>query len=159
MSSLFCKGEGKMIIETKNKTVNLVLKTRKIVDIANLLKNKNFEEIFTKAYSILDMDALSKIIFKLAENDDGKSVFMSSDEVYDFIDDCRLEGITISDLYAKIAEALNDEGFFKRKMSKKELKEMISNPLLTMNMNDLVQKSAENAMSKIAEKQFQEQGF
>lgn len=148
-----------MIIETKNKTINLVLKTRKIVDIANLLKNKNFEEVFTKAYSILDIEALSKIIFKLAENEDEKSVFTSSEEVYDFIDDCRKEGITISDLYSKIAEALNEEGFFKKKMSKKELKEVTSNPLLTMNMNDLIQKSTEIVVSKIAEKQFQEQGF
>ena len=148
-----------MIIETKNKTINLVLKTRKIVDIANLLKNKNFEEVFIKAYSILDIEALSKIIFKLAENEDGKSVFVSSDEVYDFMDECRTEGITANDLYGKIAEALNEEGFFKKKMNKKELKEMTSNPLSTMNMNDLVQKSAENAMSKIAEKQFQEQEF
>lgn len=148
-----------MIIETKNKTINLVLKTRKIVDIANLLKNKNFEEAFTKAYAICDREALSKIIFKLAENEDGKSVFTTSDEVYDFIDDCRLEGINANDLYEKVAEALNEEGFFKKKMSKKELKEMTSNPLSTMNMNDLVQKSAESAMSKIAEKQFQEQGF
>ncbi len=148
-----------MIIETKNKTINLVLTTRKIVDIANLLKNKNFEEIFTKVYAICDREALSKIIFKLAENEEGKSVFTSSDEVYDFIDDCRQQGINANDLYEKIAEALNEEGFFKKKMSKKELKEMTSNPLSTMNMNDLVQKSAENAMSKIAEKQFQEQGF
>ena len=146
-----------MIIETKNKNINLVLKTRKIVDIANLLKNKNFEEAFVKAYSILDGEALTKIIFKLAENENGESAFNSSDEVYDFIDDCRAEGITISELYAKIAEALNEEGFFKKKMSKKELKEMMSNPLSAMNMNDLVQKSAENAMSRIAEKQFQEQ--
>ncbi len=148
-----------MIIETKNKTINLVLKTRKIVDIANLLKNKNFEEAFVKAYSILDGEALTKIIFKLAENENGESAFNSSDEVYDFIDECRAEGISISELYAKIAEALNEEGFFKKKMSKKELKEMTSNPLSTMNMNELVQKSAESAMSKIAEKQFQEQGF
>ena len=148
-----------MIIETKNKNINLVLKTRKIVDIANLLKNKNFEEAFIKAYSILDGQALTKIIFKLAENENGESAFNSSDEVYDFIDDCRAEGITISELYAKIAEALNEEGFFRKKMNKKELKEMTSNPLLTMNMNELVQKSAESAMSKIAEKQFQEQGF
>lgn len=144
-----------MIIETKNKTINLVLKTRKIVEIANLLKNKNFEEAFTKAYSVLDMEALSKIIFKLAENEEGKSVFTSSNEVYDFMDDCREEGITISELYAKIAEALNEEGFFKKKMSKKELKEITSNPLSQMNMNELVQKSAESAMSKIAEQQFQ----
>ena len=113
-----------MIIETKNKTINLVLKTRKIVDIANLLKNKTFEEVFIKAYSILDIEALSKIIFKLAENENGESIFTSSSEVYDFMDDCRTEGITISELYAKIVEALNDEGFFKKKMSKKELKEM-----------------------------------
>lgn len=144
-----------MIIETKNKTINLVLKTRKIVDIANLLKNKNFEEAFVKAYSILDGEALTKIIFKLAENENGESAFISTEEVYDFIDDCRAEGITINDLYAKIAEALNEEGFFKKKMSKKELKEMTSNPLSTMNMNELVQKSAESAMSKIAEQQFQ----
>jgi len=148
-----------MILETKNKTINLVLKTRKIVDISNILKNKNFEEAFTKAYSICDREALSKIIFKLAETEDGKSAFTSSDEVYDFIDDCRVEGITANDIYEKIAEALNEEGFFKKKMSKKELKEMTSNPLSTMNMNELVQKSAESAMSKIAEQQLQEQQF
>lgn len=148
-----------MILETKNKTINLILKTRKIVDIANLLHNKNFEEAFTKAYSICDLEALSKIIFKLAETEDGKSVFTSSDEIYDYIDECRTEGITANDIYEKIAEALNEEGFFKKKMTKKELKEMTSNPLSTMNMNELVQKSAENAMSKIAEQQFQEQQF
>lgn len=142
-----------MIIETKNKTINLVLKTRKIVDIANLLKNKNFEEAFTKAYSELDMEALSKIIFKLAEDEDGRSVFATSSEVYDFMDECRLEGITAYDLYARIAEALNEEGFFRKKMSKKELREMTSNPLSIMNLNDLVQKSAENAISKITEEQ------
>ena len=142
-----------MIIETKNKTINLVLKTRKIVDISNILKNKNFEEAFTKAYSICDLEALSKIIFKLAETEDGKSAFTSSDEVYDFIDDCRKENITANDIYSKISEALNDEGFFKKKMSKKDLKEMTSNPLLTMNMDKLFEKSVENAVSKIVEQE------
>lgn len=142
-----------MIIETKKKTINLVLKTRKIVDISNILKNKNFEEAFTKAYSICDLEALSKIIMKLAETDDGKSAFTSSDEVYDFIDDCRKENITANDIYAKISEALNDEGFFKKKMTKKDLKEMTSNPLLTMNMDKLLEKSVENAVNKIVEQE------
>lgn len=142
-----------MIIETKNKTINLVLKTRKIVDIANLLNNKNFEEAFTKAYSILDPEALSKIIFKLAEDENGESSFTKSSDVYDFIDDCRAEGIIISDLYSKIAEALNDEGFFKKKMSKKELKEMTSNPLLTMNTDRLLERAVENAANKVVEKE------
>ena len=149
--------ENKMIIETKNKTINLVLKTRKIVDIANLLKNKNFEEAFTKAYSILDLEALSKIIFKLAENENGESSFTKFSDVYDFIDECRAEGIIISELYSKIAEALNDEGFFKKKMSKKELKEMTSNPLLTMNTDKLLEKAVENAANKVVEKEIMAQ--
>lgn len=140
-----------MIIETKNRTINLVLKTRKIVDIANLLKNKNFEKAFVEAYSELDAEVLSKIIFKLAENEDGESTFKTSSEVYDFMDECRVEGIKINDLYGKVAEALNEEGFFKKKMSKKELKEMTSNPLSTMNMNELIRKSTEIAVNKMTE--------
>ena len=143
-----------MIIETKNKKINLVLKTRKIVDIANLLKNKNFEEAFIKVYSILDIEALSKIIFKISELESGENAFTNSDEVYDFIDECRKEGMTIKNLYEKIAEALNDEGFFKKKMTKKELKEIATNPLSTLNLDKIVEKSAENVVGKIIEQEF-----
>lgn len=104
-----------MILETKNKTINLVFKTRKIVDIANLLKNKNFEKAFIEAYTECDYNALTKIIFKLAEDEEGKSLFTSSEEVYDFLDECRKEEITVFDIYTRIAEALNEEGFSKRK--------------------------------------------
>lgn len=144
-----------MIIETKNKKINLVLKTRKIVEIANLLKNKNFEEAFVKAYSIIDSETLGILIYKLAETEDGFALFKDIDEVYDFMDECRIEGLNYNELYKRIAEALNEEGFFKKKMSKKDLESLTSNPLLTINMNEIVQKSTENAMSKIAEQQFQ----
>lgn len=145
-----------MILETKNKTIKLVLKTRKIVDISNILKNKNFEEAFTKAYAVCDFDALTKIMYILAENENGKNVFTSSEEVYDFLDDYRKEKkVTFLEVYKKIAEELNNEGFFKTKKNKKELEEMLSNPLSTINMNELMQKSTEKAMSKIAEEQFQ----
>ena len=143
-----------MKIETKHKTINLVIKTRKIVDIANLLKNKNFEEAFIKVYSILDIEALSKIIFKISELESGENAFTNSDEVYDFIDECRKEGMTIKNLYEKIAEALNDEGFFKKKMTKKELKEIATNPLSTLNLDKIVEKSAENVVGKIIEQEF-----
>lgn len=144
-----------MIIETKNKKINLVLKTRKIVEIANLLKNKNFEEAFVKAYSIVDNETLGILIYKLAETEDGFALFKDIDEVYDFMDECRIEGLNYNELYKRIAEALNEEVFFKKKMSKKDLESLTSNPLSTINMNEIVQKSTENAMSKIAEQQFQ----
>lgn len=145
-----------MILETKNKTIKLVLKTRKIVDISNVLKSKNFEEVFTKAYAVCDLDALTKMLYILAEDENGRNTFTSSDEVYDFLDDYRKESkTTFVEIYKKIAEELNNEGFFKTKKTKKELEEMISNPLSTINMNELMQKSTEKAMSKIAEEQFQ----
>lgn len=144
-----------MILETKNKTIKLVLKTRKIVDISNVLKDKNFEEAFTKAYAICDLEALTKMIYILAEDENGKNIFTSSEQVYDFLDDYRKENkSTYLEIYKKIAEELNEEGFFKNKKNKKELEEMTSNPLSTINMNELMQKSTEKAMSKIAEEQF-----
>lgn len=143
-----------MILETKNKRIKLVLKTRKIVEIANTLKNKNFEDAYFKAVKENDLNALSKMIYTLAENEDGKHAFSSSDEVYDFLDDYKIEnGKTYSDIYKELTEVINEQGFFMKKMSKKELTEMISNPLSAMNINELVQKSAEKAISKMAESQ------
>lgn len=145
-----------MILETKNKTINLVLKTRKIVKVANLLQSKNFEDCYFKAMKDSDLDALSKIIFALAEDNDNKSPFKSSEEVYDFLDEYRIEkNKTYDDIFKDLAEVINDEGFFTKKRTKKELAEMISNPLSMTDMNELVQKSAEKAISKIAEEQFQ----
>lgn len=145
-----------MILETKNKTINLVLKTRKIVSVANLLQNKNFEDAYFKALQNNDLDALSKIIFIFAEDNEGKNAFHNSNEVYDFLDDYKAEkGKSYEDIYKELTEVINEEGFFTKKRAKKELAEMMSNPLSGTNMNELVQKSAEKAISKIAEEQFQ----
>lgn len=145
-----------MILETSKKTINLVLKTRKIVRIANLLQSKNFEDIYFKALQNNDLDALSKIIFIFAEDNDGKSSFNNSEEVYDFLDEYKAEkGKSYEDIYKELTEVINDEGFFIKKRTQKELKEMISNPLSGTNMNELVQKSAEKAISKLAEQEFQ----
>lgn len=145
-----------MILETKNKTINLVLKTKKIVKLSNLLQNKNFEDIYFKALKNNDLDALSKIIFIFAEDNDGKSSFRNSEEVYDFIDDYRIENSkSYDDIFRELAEVINEEGFFTKKMTQKELEEMILNPLLGTDMNELVQKSAEKAIAKMAEEQLQ----
>ncbi len=145
-----------MILETKNKTIHLVLKTKKIVEIANTLKNKNFEDAYFKALQDNDLNALSKIIYTLAEDNEGKHSFNSSEEVYEFLDDYRKEkGKSYEDIFKELTEVINEEGFFIKKRSKKELAEMISNPLSGTNMNELIQKSAEKAISRIAEEQFQ----
>lgn len=144
-----------MILETKNRIVTIVLKTRKIVRLANLLKTKNFEDAYFKAIQENDIEALSKMILIFGEID-GKTCFNNAEEVQDFLDEYKREqNKSFEDIFKELTEVINEEGFFIKKRNKKELQEMISNPLSGTNMNELVQRSAENAISKIAEEQFQ----
>ena len=102
-----------MILETKNKKINLVLRTRKIADIAKKLDGKNFEDVYFKAMNEFDLEALSKIIYILAENEDKTNSFKSNADVYDFIDDYMEENKkTYKDIFTEIAEDINKEGFF-----------------------------------------------
>lgn len=143
-----------MEFKTKFKTINLVFTTRKIVNISKTLGGKNFEDLYFKAMNENDLDALSKIIFVFAEDEAGIKSFKTSDEVYDFIDDYKLESNkSYADIFNEIAEVINDEGFFKEKVSKKELKQRISNPLLGINMEQIVQTSAEKTIAKLTEKE------
>lgn len=143
-----------MILQTKNKTINIELKTKNIITICTLLKNKNFEDAFFRAYRETDLDALSKIIYALA-GEENEIAFRNLDEVYTFLDEYRIEnGKGAIDIFKELSEAINNEGFFSKKMKKKELEEMILNPLSGTNMNELVKGAAEKAIGKIAEEQF-----
>ena len=145
-----------MILETKNKKINLVLRTRKIADIAKKLEGKNFEDVYFKAMNEFDIEALSKIIFILAENEDKTSAFKSNTDVYDFIDDYMEENKkTYKDIFTEIAKDINEEGFFNSKMTKEQLEEKMSSPLSSMNMNEVIKNSAEKAIAKVAEQEFQ----
>ena len=146
-----------MILETNNGKIKLVFTTRKIVNITNILKGKNFEDLYFKAMNENDLDSLSKIIYIFAENEEnGARAFKSSEEVYDFIDEYKQEkDKSYEEIFKELAGAINEEGFFTKKRKKKELEEMISNPLLGMNMTELIQKSAEKAITKATEDQIQ----
>lgn len=145
-----------MILETKKQKINLVLRTRKIADIAKKLDGKNFEDVYFKAMNEFDLEALSKIIFTLAENEDKTSSFKSNTDVYDFIDDYMEENKkTYKDIFTEIAEDINEEGFFNSKMTKEQLKDKMSSPLSSMNMNEVIKSSAEKAIAKVAEQEFQ----
>lgn len=143
-----------MILETKNKKTNIVFTTRKLVTISNILKGKNFEELFFKVINENDLDALSKIIYTFGEDEAGMKSFKNFDEVYDFIDSYKEENNkTYQDIYMEMAGAINEEGFFVKKMNKKELQEKLLNPLSSLSMEDVIKTSAEKAISKVAEKE------
>ena len=133
-----------MELVTKNKTINLVFTTRKIVNITNILKGKNFEDLYFKAVTENDLDALAKIIYAFAEDEAGIKSFKTSDEVFEFIDDYKEENNkAYGDIFSEIAGAINDEGFFKSQMTKEEMEQKISNPLSGINMESLIKTSAE----------------
>lgn len=143
-----------LILETQHKKINLIFTTRKIVTISNNLKGKNFEDLYFKAMNENDLDALSKIIYIFAEDEVGVKAFKTSEEVYDFIDDYKQEKEkSYEQIFAEVAGAINDEGFFKTKMNKKQLQEKTSNPLSGINMNEVIKSSAEKAIAKVAEEE------
>lgn len=144
-----------MELKTKNKTIVLVFTTRKIVNISNILKGKNFEDLYFNAMNEGDLDALSKIIFTFAEDKDGVKSFSSSENVYEFIDDYKAENNkSYEEIFEDLAKVINEEGFFNKKMTQKDLKYKMSNPLSSVNMNDVIKNSAEKAIAKVAEEQF-----
>lgn len=140
-----------MILETENKKINLVYRTRNIVNVTNLLKGKNFEELYFEASNTNDIEALSKIIFAFAEDvDSGISAFKSSEEVYDFIDKYKAEKQkSYQDLFKEIAEDINEQGFFIKRMTKEELANKIANPL-GLNMEEIIKNSTEKAVQTLA---------
>ena len=142
-----------MKLNLKNKKVELIFTTRKIVNLTKDIKEKNLEDLYFKIMNEKNIEALATLINEFAENTDtGLKAFNNIEEVYEFMDSYMLENQkTYDDLFNEIAEAINEEGFFKSKMSKEELYQKASNPLLVLNMNEVIKTSAEKAIAKIAE--------
>ncbi len=148
-----------MELVTKNKTIKLVFTTRKLVNVTNMLKGKNFEDLYFKAINENDLEALSKIIYVFAEDvENGSKSFKSSEEVYDFIDDYKAEqNKTYQDIFEEIAVVISDEGFFKTKMTKKEVMNRIADPLAGIDMNEIIRKSTETATNKVIESEMMQE--
>ena len=146
-----------MKLETKKQTIELVFRTKKIVDITRKAGCKNFEEVYFKAMKDYDIVALSQIIYSIAENQEKKNPFRNSEEVYDFIDDYLKENNkSYEEMFEELAEAINEEGFFMKKRSKEELIAEILNPLSNIDMDKLVKNSAEKAFSQVIQQEVQE---
>lgn len=139
-----------MVFETQKKKINLVYRTKKIVQAVKALEGKNFEELYFNAISENNIESLAKIILIFAENNDtGLPSFIKVDEVYDFIDDYMEEKKnTYQDIYKEIAEDINNQGFFNKKMTEEEMEKRI-NSELTLDINQVIQNSAEKAISSI----------
>ncbi len=155
MLALFCKGERVMVLETKNKKVDLIYRTRSIVRVNKELNGKNFEELYFNAVSENNVEALSKIILVFAEDvNSGLSAFKNIDEVFDFLDEYMEEKSgCYQDIFKGIAKSINEMGFFNSKMSAEELEAKMRTHM-SIDMNEIIKSSAEKAIAGVAEKEF-----
>lgn len=145
-----------MNLNLKNKKIELVFTTRKIVNLTKELKEKNLEDLYFKIMNENNVEALANLIYVFAENTDtGLKCFENIDEVYDFMDEYMKENKkTYNDIFNEIAEAINEEGFFKTKMTAEEMESKMTNPLLSLNMDEVIKTSTEKAITNIAEVEF-----
>ena len=145
-----------MNLNIKSKKVELIFTTKKIVNLTKDIKEKNLEDLYFKIMNEKNIEALVDLIYAFAEDrDTGLNSFNNIDEVYDFIDDYMKENQkTYDDIFNEIAEAINEEGFFKTKMTKEEMQEKMNNPLLSLNMDEVIKTSAEKAMATVVSAEF-----
>ena len=145
-----------MILETENKTVELIPTTRKIVQMTKDNKAKNLNEYFFTVVNENNIEGLATIIYNFAENKDKAGrPFNNVNEVYDFIDAIRNEkGKSYKDLFKELGTMINEMGFFNEKMTEKELEEAMNNPMMGIDMKKMISASTEKAISEVVSEEF-----
>ena len=144
-----------MKMKYKDKEINLVPRTRKVIELTEKLKDKNLNDVMFQGLKNCDIKVLAEIIKVFAEDEDKKAVFTSINNVYDFIDELKeTEQKSYSEIYKEVIEVTNEMGFFSKKMTAKELNAQIEDPISNIDMEELVKASAQKYMDKLAEEEF-----
>lgn len=128
-----------MILHTEQKDVEIRPTTKKIVDLTKKLNEKNLSQLYFKAMSENNIEALGTIIFEFGETDGHKS-FTNVEYCYNFLDTYMKEsGKSYYDIFEELADFINDEGFFIKKYKKEELESLKTDALSGMDMNAIIQ--------------------
>lgn len=144
-----------VLISTKKMNIKLVPRTKKVIDLTEKLKNKNLNELIFNGLREANLKILAEIIKSFAETEDDKQAFFSIDNVYDFIDEWIEENEkSYTDLYKEVIKVVNDMGFLKTKLAEKDLETEIENPLMNIDMNEIIKESATKAVESIAQEEF-----
>lgn len=144
-----------VLISTKKMNIKLVPRTKKVIDLTEKLKNKNLNELIFNGLREANLKILAEIIKSFAETEDEKQAFFSIDNVYDFIDEWIEENEkSYTDLYKEVIKVVNDMGFLKTKLTENDLETEIKNPLMNIDMSEIIKESATKAVESIAQEEF-----
>ncbi len=135
--------------------ISLIPRTRKVVRLTEKLKTKSLSDLLFKGLNEGNVSILAETIKAFAEKQDGTEAFYSIDNVYDFIDNYISENeCSYSSLYEEVLKITNEMGFLKAKMAVKELEQNIKNPVIGIDMNEIITNSAKKAVETIATEEF-----
>ena len=108
--------------------------------------------MFFKGVKETNLKTLAIFLEEFSENEDKTKSFNSLDEVYDFIDDLKVENdkVTYETIYRDLAEEINSMGFFNKKMTAKELEKILNDKIPDINVEMIVNKMSEQAGKELA---------
>ena len=146
-----------MILKVKDKEYSFTATMKKIVAMNKKLKVKNLRDAFFRALNNVDFEFLAD--FLLAFADEPKELNNDSNKVYDLMDAWVNEATeedprNFEDIYKLLAEEINDKSFFGKKMTEKELKAQMDNPLADFDINQVISNTAEKVMGEVVAEEF-----
>ena len=146
-----------MILKVKDKEYSFTATMKKIVAMNKKLKVKNLRDAFFRALNNVDFEFLAD--FLLAFADEPKELNNDSNKVYDLMEAWVNESTeedprNYEDIYKLLAEEINDKSFFGKKMTEKELKAQMDNPLADFDINQVISNTAEKVMGEVVAEEF-----
>lgn len=146
-----------MILKVKDKEYSFTATMKKIVAMNKKLKVKNLRDAFFRALNNVDFEFLAD--FLLAFADEPKELNNDSNKVYDLMEAWVNEATeedprNYEDIYKLLAEGINDKSFFGKKMTEKELKAQMDNPLADFDINQVISNTAEKVMGEVVAEEF-----
>ena len=146
-----------MILKVKDKEYSFTATMKKIVAMNKKLKVKNLRDAFFRALNNVDFEFLAD--FLLAFADELKELNNDSNKVYDLMEAWVNEATeedprNYEDIYKLLAEEINDKSFFGKKMTEKELKAQMDNPLADFDINQVISNTAEKVMGEVVAEEF-----
>lgn len=146
-----------MILKVKDKEYSFTATMKKIVAMNKKLKVENLRDAFFRALNNVDFEFLAD--FLLAFANEPKELNNDSNKVYDLMEAWVNEATeedprNYEDIYKLLAEEINDKSFFGKKMTEKELKAQMDNPLANFDINQVISNTAEKVMGEVVAEEF-----
>lgn len=146
-----------MILKVKDKEYSFTATMKKIVAMNKKLKVKNLRDAFFRALNNVDFEFLADFLLVFA--DEPKELNNDSNKVYDLMEAWVNEATeedprNYEDIYKLLAEEINDKSFFGKKMTEKELKAQMDNPLADFDINQIISNTAEKVMGEVVAEEF-----